>query len=173
MKSRFYRLLSFVPTAILCLSVWSLRAATSVARFAYVPNIGDNTVSIYTVNTSTGQLRDNGYVLAGHGPGEATLGGKFLYVSNFFSNNISAYSVNSSAGALQPVAGSPFTAGIGPTSLRVSVGGKFLFVSNYTSDNVWAYKINSTTGALSPVPGSPFVTGAGPYSVATEPSGKY
>jgi hypothetical protein len=62
MKSRFPRLLSSVP------------------RFAYVPNFGDNTVSIYTVSASTGQLRDNGYVLAGHGPGEATLGGRFLYV---------------------------------------------------------------------------------------------
>jgi 6-phosphogluconolactonase (cycloisomerase 2 family) len=108
-----------------------------------VPNFSDNTVSIYTVNASTGQLRDNGYVLTGHGPGEVTLAGSFLYVSNFTSNDISAYSINPSTTALEPVAGSPFGAGTNPTSLRASVNGKFLFVSNYTSENVSAYKINA------------------------------
>ena len=173
MKSRFFRPLSFAAAAVLCLGLPNLRAATSVPRFAYVPNFKDNTVSIYTVNASTGQLRDNGYVLAGHGPGEVTLAGNFLYVSNFTSNNISAYSVNPSTGVLEAVAGSPFAAGTGPTSLRVSGNGKFLFVSNYTSNNVWAYRINSSTGALSPVAGSPFGAGAGPFFVATEPSGRY
>src|SRR6516225_9699914 len=128
MKSKFFRRLSLAGAVILCLSLPSVRAATSLPRFAYVPNFSDNTVSIYTVNESTGQLRDNGYVLAGHGPGEATLAGSFLYISNFSSNNISAYSINPSTGALEPVAGSPFTAGTGPTSLRASVNGKLLFV---------------------------------------------
>jgi 6-phosphogluconolactonase len=100
MKSRFFRLLSFAAAAILCLNVPNLRAATSVPRFAYVPNFSDNTVSIYTVNASTGQLRDNGYVLAGQGPGEATLAASFLYVSKFTSNSISAYSANPSTGEL-------------------------------------------------------------------------
>jgi 6-phosphogluconolactonase (cycloisomerase 2 family) len=108
MKSRLFGLLSLAAVTILCLSLPNLRAATSVPRFAYIPNFADNTVSIYTVNASTGQLRDNGYVLAGDGPGEATLAGSFLYVSNFSSNNISAYSINPSTGALEPVAGSPF-----------------------------------------------------------------
>jgi hypothetical protein len=68
MKSRFLGLLSFAAAALLCLSLPNLPAATSVPRFAYVPNVADNTVSIFTVDASTGQLRDNGYVLAGHGP---------------------------------------------------------------------------------------------------------
>ena len=80
MQSRFFRFLSFVVAAVLCVSVPNSRSATNVPRFAYVPNIADDTVSIYTVNAFTGQLRDHGYVLAGHGPGEATLGGRFLYV---------------------------------------------------------------------------------------------
>ena len=125
MKSRFVCLFGLAAASILCLGLPHLRAATSVPRFAYVPNIKDNTVSIYTVNASTGQLRDNGYVRAGRGPGEATLAGSFLYVSNFTSNDISAYSVNPSTGALEPVAGSPFGAGTGPTSLRVSGNGTF------------------------------------------------
>src|SRR5215470_18017973 len=119
MKTRFFGLLSFAGVALLCLSLANLRAATGVPRFAYVPNFNDNTVSIYTVNASTGQLRDNGYVLAGTGPGALTLG-SFLYVSNFTSNNISGYSIDPNTGGLQPVAGSPFGAGTGPTSLQMS-----------------------------------------------------
>ena len=64
MKSGSLSLLS-VAEALLCLGLPNLRAVTSVPRFAYVPNFKDNTVSIYSVNASTGQLRDNGYVLAG------------------------------------------------------------------------------------------------------------
>jgi 6-phosphogluconolactonase (cycloisomerase 2 family) len=148
-------------------------AALTVPRFAYVPNLRDNTVSIYTVNASTGQLRDNGYVLAGRGPGALTLGGSFLYVSNFYSNNVSAYRINASTGALTPLPGSPFKAGTGPASPQVSADGKFLFVANNGSNDVSAYRINSTTGTLSPVPGSPFAAGAGPYFVAVEPSRQY
>ena len=37
---------------------------SDVPRFAYVANSNDNTVSIYTVNASTGRLRANGYVPA-------------------------------------------------------------------------------------------------------------
>src|SRR5574341_1708992 len=37
-------------------------------RFAYVANSNDDTVSMYTVNSGTGQLRHNGYVLAGTNP---------------------------------------------------------------------------------------------------------
>src|SRR5215470_13716142 len=128
MKTRFFGLLSFAGVALLCLSLANLRAATGVPRFAYVPNFRDNTVSIYTVNASTGQLRDNGYVLAGKGPGALTLGGGFLYVSNFYSNNVSAYRINASTGALTPLPGSPFKAGTGPASPQVSADGKFLFV---------------------------------------------
>src|SRR5438309_10382689 len=39
-----------------------------VPRFAYVVNNLDNSVSIYTVDAATGQLRSNGYVAAGTGP---------------------------------------------------------------------------------------------------------
>ena len=39
-----------------------------VPRFAYAANNVDGTISEYTVNSATGQLRANGYVLAGKGP---------------------------------------------------------------------------------------------------------
>jgi 6-phosphogluconolactonase len=167
MKSRL-QLSSLAAAAILCLSLPDFASAASVPRFAYAANFGDNTVSIYTVNASTGQLRDNGYVLAGKGPGALTLG-RFLYVSDFYSNDISAYRINTTTGALTRVCGSPFKAGTGPASPRLSADGKFLFVANLGSNDVSAYTINVTTGALSPVSGSPFGAGVGPYFVAVEP----
>src|SRR5258708_9635896 len=95
-------------------------AAVIVPRFAYVANNGDNTVSIYTVNASTGQLRHNGYVAAGTGPVSVSVdpSGKFAYVANFSSGNLSAFSLNATPGALTAV-GSPVAAGATPLSLTL------------------------------------------------------
>jgi len=95
---------------------------SNVPRFAYVANQLDNSVSMYTVNASTGQLRHHGYVAAGTGPVSVTVdaSGKFAYVANYISNNISAYSLNASTGALTAVAGSPFAAGTWPNSVTTT-----------------------------------------------------
>jgi DNA-binding beta-propeller fold protein YncE len=98
--------------------------ANNVPRFAYVANIGDNTLSIYAVDLGTGQLRHNGYVTnTGTFPDFVTVdpSRRFAYVANGTSNNVSAYTINASTGALTPVAGSPFAAGTGPYSV-ITVG---------------------------------------------------
>src|SRR5580658_3749321 len=71
-------------------------------RFAFVTNASDNTVSIYTVNATSGLLRDDGYALVGTKPEGATVtpNGSFLYVANSTSGNVSAFSVNSNHGSL-------------------------------------------------------------------------
>ena len=78
---------------------------TPSARFAYVANFGESTVSIYTVNATTGQLRHNGYVAAGSNPSSVTIApsGKFAYVANYGSANISAYTINTTTGALTSI----------------------------------------------------------------------
>jgi 6-phosphogluconolactonase (cycloisomerase 2 family) len=144
-------------------------------RFAYVANAADNTISEYTVNLSTGQLRANGYVLAGAGPFSVVVApsGKFAYVANASSHNVSAYSVNASSGTLTPVVGSPFAAGTLPGGVTVHPSGKFLYVANQGGNDVSGYTINATTGALTAITGSPFAAGQGPASVAIDPSGKF
>jgi 6-phosphogluconolactonase (cycloisomerase 2 family) len=144
-------------------------------RFAYVANSADGTVSEYTVNLSTGQLRENGYVFAGTGPDSVAVApsGKFAYVANGFSNNISAYTVNASTGALTPITGSPFTTGDGPVSLTVGPSGKFVYAANSGPGNISVYAIDGATGALTPVTGSPFTAGEDPNSVVVSPSGKF
>jgi 6-phosphogluconolactonase len=95
---------------------------SSVARFAYLANRGDNTVSIYTVNAGTGQLRANGYVAAGSSPRSVTVdpGGKFAYAANFGSEDVSAFSIDAATGALSAVTGSPFAAGLNSYSMTTT-----------------------------------------------------
>ena len=96
-------------------------AASIVPRYAYVANNSDNTVSKYTVNAATGQLRANGYVAAGTRPFSVTVdpSGKYAYVANYTSNNVSAYTLGA-GGALAAVAGSPFAAGTNPASVTTT-----------------------------------------------------
>src|SRR5713226_4323071 len=99
--------------------------AATTPRFAYVANSNDNTVSLYAVNATTGQLRHNGYVTAGTNPNSVTVdpSGKFAYVANDGSASVSAFTINAATGALTAVTGSPFAAGTNPFSVTVDPSG--------------------------------------------------
>ncbi len=98
----------------------------NVPRFAYVANANDNTVSIFTVNAATGQLRHNGYITTEVSPHSVSVdpSGKFAYVANWGSNTISAYTINASTGALTSV-GAAVPAGTWPYAVTVDPTGKF------------------------------------------------
>lgn len=149
-----------------------------VGRFAYVTNEADNTISIYTINAASGQLRHRGYAQTGTGPKSVAVdaSGKFAYVVNATSNNVSAYAIDAGTGSLSPVAGSPFATGVAPQAVTVDPKGRFAYVTNMAAGSggsVSAFTIDAATGALAAVAGSPFASGVNPYSVAAEPSGKY
>src|SRR2546427_6945 len=79
--------------------------AATFPRFAYVANSGDKTISIFSVNASTGQLSSQGYRLAlGSTPVAVAVdpSGSFAYAVNFDSNRIRAFRINSSSGVLSP-----------------------------------------------------------------------
>src|SRR5258708_4969780 len=80
-------------------------AGSNIPRFAYVANGNSNTVSIYTVNATTGQLRSNGYVTAGTGTFSVTVdpSGRYAYVANEFGNTVSQYTIGAT-GALSAMA---------------------------------------------------------------------
>ena len=72
-------------------------APTSVAvdpssKFAYVVNRGDNTLSMYVINSSTGDLTANGTIATGTEPFAVVVdpSGKFAYVTNE-SGSVSIY----------------------------------------------------------------------------------
>ena len=159
-------------------------AAPLTPLFAYVANSGDNTVSAYTINGTTGALTQiaSSPFAAGTQPNSVTVdpSGKFAYVANT-GGNVSAYTINATSGVLTPVAGSPFAAGANPLSVTVDPSGTFVYVANAgnpgpngsSGNNVSAYTLNATTGALTEVAGSPFAAGGAPQSVKVDPSGKF
>jgi len=104
------------PVLVLVLLLNAHGLAAVFPRFAFVANSGDNTVSAFTVNSTSGQLRDDGYALTGTKPAATavTPNGAFLYVANSGSASVSAFSVNAKNGTLTAVSGSPFAAETGP-----------------------------------------------------------
>jgi 6-phosphogluconolactonase len=112
-------------------------------------------------------------------PPAGNLGGNvagFVYVANSGSNNVSAYSINTSTGTLSEISGSPFAAGVGPTSMAVDPSGKFAYVANGGSanftDTVSAYVINATSGALTSA-GTFSTQRLSPRSIAVDASGRF
>src|SRR3954468_17850554 len=98
-------------TALLvgCGSYGGTQTSTSTApsaRFAYVINSTDNTISIFAKDAKGGQLRLNEIVPTG-GTNPASIkavpSGQFLYVANFGSDTISAFRINASTGELTAI----------------------------------------------------------------------
>jgi 6-phosphogluconolactonase (cycloisomerase 2 family) len=150
-------------------------ADVGCSQFAYVANTGDNTVSAYTVDASTGALAAIGApAVAGASPsatfGVEYSGKRLLYVANEHSNDISAFAVDAITGALTAVPGSPFAAGTDPQAMAL-VPALYLYVVNAGSDNVSAYSIDDSTGTLAPLsPGpSTIATGKSPTSIVVGP----
>lgn len=153
----------------------SASATGSLPRFAYSAN-GDNTISSYTVDAITGQLRSTGYVLIGTRPNAVvtTSPGAFVYTANFNAGNVSGYQTDS-AGRLTQVPGSPFAGEPDAFAITVDPSGRFLYVANAnsTSNNISGYTINSSTGVLTPISGSPFQAGNDTRAIAIDATGKF
>jgi 6-phosphogluconolactonase len=153
------------------LLVLSSEAFASATRFAYVVNSDDNTVSQFAFDSSTGQARENGYVLTGAKPaGVRVVLNKFAYVINTSSNSIYSYSLNAGTGALTRIAGTTAT---GSSPQGITSTAAFVYVANHNGNSVSAYKVNATTGALTAIPGSPFPAGTGPRAISVDPTGKF
>lgn len=139
-------------------------------RFAFVANAGDDTISVYSIDSTTGALTGVGTVVTGAMP-YAIAGspdGQHVYVTNEVTNDISAYAVNTTSGALSPIAGSPFAAGTDPKALSFDRSGGHLYVANNGSNNLSAYAVNASSGALTPLPIATYATGTGPSAISVD-----
>ncbi len=150
-------------------------ACAGTGPFAYAANGGDDTISSYSIDPTTGALTAIGMPVAtGTSPymikGSPNL--KHLYVVNQISNNVSAYAVDTTSGALTPVPGSPFAAGTNPVALAFTPSGAYLYVVNKGSDNLAAYAVDVKSGALTPLMTPTYPTGPNPSDVLVDPSGK-
>ena len=169
------------PSTQLCV----LRAANvtdikvGCSQFSYVANAGDNTVSAYTVDATSGALAAVGTPVAtGTSPHAivVTQDRQYVFVDNEGSNDISAFGVNFASGALTAVPGSPFAAGTDPKALalyRLLDFGTYLYVANAGSDTVSAFAVDTSTGSLTPLSPATFATGKGPSSIAVDLTGPF
>ncbi len=148
-------------------------------KFAYVANYNSNNVSAYTIDPVTRALTPAGGspFAAGTSPTAVSIdpSGRFVYVSNYgwpSFGSVSAYTVNALTGALTAIAGSPFGAGNGSSSLDVDPSGRFVYVTNLLNDTITAFSIDPATGALASIQGLS-VTNARPVSIAADPTGRF
>lgn len=156
--------------------VWSFTtgsATVSAPHFAYIANYGDNTISEYTVDATTGQLTLTGSATTGTGPNSLALAApeNFLYVANDVSSDIYAYAINTGTGALSSIgtrSGSPNWSQ--PTAITVDRLGKFLYLVSTGTNALAVYAINAVTGTLSIVNSSIALS---PSAVTLHPSGRF
>ena len=141
--------------------------------FWYVVSNGDNYLSGYSMNPTTGALTPvpGSPFATGAGPFGviADPTGRFVYVANEASGNVSGYAIDPSTGTLTAVANSPFTVGVNPLAVTVDPMGRFAYVGFGT--NIAAYTIDQVTGALTTVAGSPFCGGGIPRICNCESDG--
>ncbi len=151
-------------------------AVGPAGKFAYVTNASDapgsaGSVSMYTINATTGALASIGTIAAGTDPVSVVVdpSGKFAYVTDSDSNAVWMYTINATTGALASIG--TIAAGTDPVSVVVDPSGKFAYVANFSSSDVSMYSIDGTTGALTPI--GMIATGTNPTSIAVHPSGKF
>jgi 6-phosphogluconolactonase len=148
-------------------------------NFVYVANQGQNTVSAFSMDPTTGKLTE----VAGspYNVGTAPTGMlatttannvQVLYVGNEGSNNLSAFVINSD-GTLTAVVNSPFSAGLGPVAMAVDPTKNFLYVVDSNSNQVSAFRINTGNGAVTALNPATVSTGLQPVSIAVHPDGLY
>jgi 6-phosphogluconolactonase len=145
-------------------------------KFAYATDAAgesgnSSSVSMFTINSTTGALTSIGIIAAGTGPDSVAVdpAGKFAYVTNFGSNDVSMYTIDATTGALASIG--TIAAGTGPVSVVVDPSGKFAYAVNFSSNDVAMYTINATTGALTSI--GTIAAGLSPTWIAVHPSGKF
>jgi 6-phosphogluconolactonase (cycloisomerase 2 family) len=163
----------------------TITVAAALARFAYVANGIDSSISEYAVNgsmgTPSGVLSPLGKFSEPNGPQQVILhpSGAFLYsLGSDSAQTVTLFDVDPTAGGLTATsntyATSPSTGAA--STAAMDAGGNYLYVSNSGSNTITAFSVNQVDGtltALSPMgtnlntPTFILVDNSGPYLYAT------
>jgi 6-phosphogluconolactonase (cycloisomerase 2 family) len=148
-------------------------------KFAYVPNVADNTISAYSSDPATGKLSAVGTPFpSGVAPQAVavSLRGDVAFVASAgatpttTAGTVSAYAINATTGALSGSGGSLPT-GKGPSSLTTDRTGRFLYVANAFDATISGYNVDTTSGALT-ANGAPTPVSFTPIGVVVDPTGQ-
>ena len=143
-------------------------------RFAYVTNSGSTSVSVYTINPSTGALTSIGAVLTQTTPSSVTVDptGRFAYVANSGSNTASDVRHQCRAPGSLPMLAPCSRRSFRLPSRSIRRANLLTWRTGIPTPSR-AYTINSGTGVLTAFAGGSFATASRPLSVTVDPSGKF
>ncbi len=126
-------------------------------RFAYVCDLGLDTVFCYALHPENGTITAAGQFAApaGVGPRHSKFSatGKFLYVINELGGSITVYSANAETGALTlletvSTLSSNFSGGNTSAEICIHPNGNFVYGSNRGPDNITVFSRNEVSGKL-------------------------
>ena len=152
-------------------------------RFAYVPDLGQDRVVIYWMDTENGSLvpSDPAYaeVNPGFGPRHFDFhpDGKWAYLINELGSAITAFEYNSETGGLsefQVIGTLPtgFSGSNTTADIHVHPSGKFVYGSNRGHDSITMFSADQDTGGLAPL-GHRSTGGRTPRNFSIDPSGRF
>ncbi len=128
------------------------------ARYAYVINELDSTVTAFSYDAATGTLRTiqtvstlpTGYT-GTNSCADIHVGasGRWLYGSNRGHDSVAVFAIDSASGQLTPV-GHQSTGGKTPRNFAIDPTGTLLLAANQNSDNVVVFKLDPDTGLPAP-----------------------
>ncbi len=154
-KRRLFQILPLFIIAALAVQL-SVAGKCYAEAFAYIPNGGDDTVSIIKVlNNST-----VGDITVGDSPFGITAGEEYLYVTNESAGTVSVISDSYKAVI------DTLDAGPSPKGIAVTSDEAFIYVANYSENTV--SRINISTGDPAAIN-----VGQGPLGVAMSPNQDY
>jgi 6-phosphogluconolactonase (cycloisomerase 2 family) len=153
----------------------------AVPRFLFAATgttAGSSTVAQFTVSSTTGQLRPNGFARLNDGPlasGPIAIDPSYKYLyaltsANFsiMPGNLHAFSIGTN-GNLTPI-GTPYSVGIAPTQVIMDPKGRYVYVANQIS-SINGFTVN-TDGSLTAMAAT-FATSNPAKFMVIEPTGNY
>ncbi len=133
-----------------------------------------NTLTVYSINATTGDLTKVGSYATGTDPWAAVVdpSGSHVYVR--CDGSISAFAINSTTGALTPLSPASVTTAAGAGDLVIHPTGRYLFTVGRTSSTVQVFNLNAATGALT-ANGTAYAlpAGTGPLGLCLNSTGEY
>ncbi len=145
-------------------------------EFAYVANAGDGSISVFSIDTSTGLLTLIQSVPVK--PGFRVFGlamhwsNEFLYSTIDDASEVEEFDIGDGSYSGQIfLHNGPYPAANGPRAVALDPSGKYLFATNYggIAQVVSQYKVDQSSGVLTANGTAP--TGVRPFGIAIDPAG--
>jgi 6-phosphogluconolactonase (cycloisomerase 2 family) len=134
------------------------------SKLAFVVNQGDDSISAYTIDATTGALTSNGAATpADSSPVALATRGRLLLVAAASPATLSAYTIDPLTGTLARVPGGTAIAAT-PTAVEMDLEGSYAWVTSQADSTVTAFRVNQQTGALQALGAA--ATAAAPLSLA-------